>query len=200
MTKDQENGLAFVAVMAAIMWAAEVLDRLLGGDLDAHGIEPGQVDGLLGIALAPFLHAGFGHLAGNTLPFLLLGATIALTGLARVAAVTAIVAVVAGLGTWLTAASGTVHIGASGIVFGYAAYLVSRAFFSRRLAHSIVGIVVIALYGTTLLFGVLPEDGISWQGHIFGAMGGVLAAYLLDRRDDARRPSSPGPSALVAPR
>lgn len=196
MTGDQENGLAFVAAMAALMWVAEVVDQLLGGDLDAYGIEPGRAEGLVGVATAPFLHAGFGHLVGNTLPFLLLGAAIALAGLARVVAVTLIVAAVAGLGTWLTAPAGTVHIGASGVVFGYAAYLVSRAFFTRRMLHGAVGIVVIALYGTTVLFGVLPERGISWQGHLFGALGGVLAAWVLDGLARRGRPAAQPPRSM----
>jgi membrane associated rhomboid family serine protease len=193
VTADRENGIAFVAAMAALMWVAEVIDLALGGDLDAYGIEPGDPEGLIGVGTAPFLHAGFGHLVGNTVPFVLLGAVIALAGLRRVVLVTLIVAVVAGLGTWFVAPPGTVHIGASGIVFGYAAYLISRALFSRSLAHAAVGIVVIVLYGGTLLFGVVPERGISWQGHLFGAMGGVLAAWLLDRRE-------PAPAGLPARR
>jgi hypothetical protein len=108
------------------MWAVETVD-VFAGDLDAHGIRPRDPAGLEGIATAPFLHAGFGHLLGNTLPFVVMGAVIALAGLARVAAVTAIVALVSGLGTWVVAASNTVHVGASGIVFGYAAYLLRAA-------------------------------------------------------------------------
>jgi membrane associated rhomboid family serine protease len=161
-----------------------VIDQISGGDLEQYGIKPHNGDGLVGIVTAPFLHAGFGHLIGNTIPFLVLGATIALSGLVRVAATTAIVALVGGLGTWLVAPSGTDHIGASGIVFGYATYLIARGVFSRNLLHLVVGVVVIGLYGTTLLTGLAPTDGISWQGHLFGGIGGVVAARLLDRRGD----------------
>lgn len=185
--RDVERGLALVALMAVLMWAAEIVDAGLGGDLDAYGIEPRDTDGLVGVAAAPFLHGGFGHLIGNTVPFLLLGGAIALAGLARVAWVTVIVAAIAGVGTWLTAPAGTIHIGASGIVFGYATYLISRAVFSRSLVHAAIGVVVLALYGTTLATGVLPEDGISWQGHLFGGIGGVAAAWVLDAR--APRPA-----------
>jgi membrane associated rhomboid family serine protease len=179
---DREQGLILVAGMAAVMWAAEVLDTILGGDLDQYGIEPREVDGLVGIATAPFLHIDFAHLIGNTIPFLLLGAAIALSGLARVLGATLIVALVGGAGTWLVAPSNTEHIGASGLVFGYASYLIARGVFSRNLVHLVVGVVVLGLYGTTLLFGVVPADGVSWQGHLFGAVGGVVAARLLDRR------------------
>lgn len=173
-----------------LMWAVETVD-VFAGDLDRHGIRPRDAAGLEGIATAPFLHAGFGHLLGNTLPFVVMGAVIALAGLARVAAVTAIVALVSGLGTWVVAASNTVHVGASGIVFGYAAYLLSRGIFSRRPLHLGVGALVLGIYGTTLLFGLRPTEGISWQGHLFGALGGLLAARVLDaRRERAVAPPS----------
>ncbi len=188
---DREQGLLLVAAMAALMWLAEVVDLALGGDLDRYGIQPHDADGLPGIAAAPFLHAGFGHLIGNTIPFLVLGATIALSGLRRIAWVTLIVAVVGGLGVWLVAPAGTVHLGASGLVFGYATHLMTRGLFSRSLAHLAIGVVVLGLYGTTLLFGVVPRDGISWQGHLFGGIGGVLAAWWLDARTRATSPSHP---------
>jgi membrane associated rhomboid family serine protease len=191
------SGLLLVAAMAALMWLVELVD-LVAGDLDAAGIRPRDVDGLTGIVAAPFLHGDFGHLLGNTVPFLLLGAALALSGIARVAGVTAIVAVVGGLGTWLTGPAATVHIGASGLVFGFAAYLVARGAFSRRPLHLAVGLVVLAVYGTTLLFGLVPSAGVSWQGHLFGAIGGLVAARVLDRRP-ARRlaPADPDPLAAL---
>jgi membrane associated rhomboid family serine protease len=111
-----------------------------------------------------------------------------------VLAVTVIVALVGGLGTWLVAPEHTVHIGASGIVFGFASYLVARGVYSRSLAQIALGAVVLAVWGTTLLRGLVPEDGISWQGHLFGAIGGVLAARMLHRR--AVRAGTEGPPAL----
>jgi membrane associated rhomboid family serine protease len=177
---DRTRGLALVAALVAAMWMVEIVD-LVAGDLDSAGIRPRDGDGLVGVALSPFLHGGFGHLLGNTVPLIVLGATIALGGLARIAAVTVIVAVVGGLGTWLSAPSATIHIGASGLVFGFAAYLVARGAYSRRPAHLVAGGVVLAVYGTTLLFGLVPTPGVSWQGHLFGALGGVIAAHVLHR-------------------
>ena len=170
-----------VAGLAGLMWAVELVD-VVAGDLDSHGIQPRDTEGLAGIALAPFLHGGFDHLIGNTPPFLVLGAVIALSGLVRVAAVTAIVAGVGGLGTWLVGPENTVHIGASGVVFGYAAYLLTRGFYSRRALHLATGVLVLAVYGTTLLFGLVPTPGVSWQGHLFGALGGVVAARAVHVR------------------
>ena len=181
---DRVRGLALVGAMAALMWVLETVD-VAGGNLDANGIHPRDVDTLPDIAFAPFLHAGWGHLIGNTVPFLVLGGAIALSGLARTAAVTAIVALVGGFGTWLIGPADTNHIGASGLVFGFAAYLIARGVFSHRALHLAAGIAVIAVYGATLLFGFIPHPGISWQGHLFGAVGGVVAARVLDRRRTA---------------
>src|SRR3954453_8542469 len=176
--------------LVGVMWVVEVADAL-GAHLDDDGIPPRDVDGLPGIAFAPFLHAGWGHLVGNTIPFLILGVTIALGGLARTAAVTAIVALVAGFGTWLFAPEHTNHIGASGVVFGFATSLLARGVFSRRPLHLGVGIVVLVVYGTTLLFALVPTPGISWQGHLFGAIGGVIAARAIHV---SRRRTSPAAS------
>jgi membrane associated rhomboid family serine protease len=183
---DRVRGLVFVGAMVALMWAVEIVDAA-GANLDANGIHPRDVDTLPDIAFAPFLHAGWGHLIGNTVPFLLLGGAIALSGLIRTAAVTAIVVVVGGLGTWLIGPADTNHIGASGVVFGFAAYLIARGAFSRKPLHLLAGLAVIAVYGATLLFSLVPHPGISWQGHLFGAVGGIVAARVLDRR----RPAAP---------
>ena len=171
--------------MAIVMWAATA--DIVAGDLDAAGIEPRDVDGLPGIVASPFLHAGFGHLIGNTIPFLVLGAAIAVGGLKRTLVVTAIVAIVGGVGTWLTAPSNTVVIGASGLVFGYATYLVARGIYSRMPLHFVGGLAVLAIYGSTLLVGLVPTPGVSWQGHLFGAVA------ALSRRGSctARAPGSP---------
>ena len=185
VAEDRTRGLILIAAMVLVMWALEVVD-LVDPGLDNDGIHPRDVDGLPGIALAPFLHAGWGHLIGNTVPFVVLGFVIAIGGLARTAAVTVIVALVAGVGTWLFAPAHTNHIGASGVVFGFATYLVARGIWSRRPAHLVVGLLVIAVYGSTLLFGVVPEPGISWQGHLFGAIGGVVAARAIHQTTTRR--------------
>jgi membrane associated rhomboid family serine protease len=93
--------------------------------------------------------------------------------------------------------TGTNHIGASGLVFGYAGYLIARGFFSRNLLHLAAGVVVLALYGTTLLSGLAPTPGVSWQGHLFGAVGGVVAARVLDRRADRERPRDASPLSTL---
>ncbi|MEO8689363.1 MAG: rhomboid family intramembrane serine protease [Solirubrobacteraceae bacterium] len=185
-SEDRVRGFVFVGAMVIVMWVVEVLDAA-GAHLDANGIHPRDPGTLPDIAFAPFLHSGWGHLIGNTIPFLILGGAIALSGLARTAAVTVLVAAIGGLGTWLIGPAHTNHIGASGLVFGFAAYLIARGLFSRNPIHLVAGVGVIAVYGATLAFSLVPHPGISWQGHLFGAVGGIVAARVLNRK---RRPAA----------
>jgi membrane associated rhomboid family serine protease len=179
--QDRIAGVQIVLALLAAMWVLEVVDVALDHRLDQYGIEPRDPDGLVGVVAAPFLHADFGHLIANTIPFVTLGIIIGLQGVARVLAVTGIVMVVSGLGTWLIAPDNSIHIGASGIVFGYATYLLARGVFNRDLIEIGIGLGVVAIWGTALLGGLIPQDGVSWQGHFFGAVGGVLAARVFAR-------------------
>ncbi len=173
--------------MVAVMWVVEIINAIDNQALDSDGIIARNVSHLWGILTAPFLHAGFGHLIGNTIPLLILGVIIALRGATRVAIVTAIMIVVGGLGTWLIAPSGAVTVGASGLVFGYATYLLSRGFFDRSLFELAIGAVVFVVFGLSLLASLVPHYGISWQGHLCGGLAGVLAAWLLARGAGASR-------------
>lgn len=167
------------AGFVGVLWLSEIIDTVLNNRLDSEGIRPGSTDGLSGILFAPLLHGGFGHLIANTVPLLLLGFLVLLSGLREWVAVTAAVWLIGGVGTWLFGGAGTVHIGASGLVFGWLAYLIVRGFFNRQPAQILVGIAVFLMYGGAL-WGVLPgQPGISWQGHLFGAVGGVVVAWLL---------------------
>ncbi len=174
------------AGFVGVLWLSEVLDTVLGHRLDDEGIRPGTTDGLSGILFAPLLHSGFAHLMANTLPLLVLGFLVLLAGVRRWVIVTAIVWLVGGVGTWLFGGEGTVHLGASGLVFGWLTYLVLRGLFTRNATQILVGVAVFLVYGGALL-GVLPgQPGISWQGHLFGAIGGVLAAWWLSARGAER--------------
>lgn len=188
-------GLMLVGAMVVVMWVVEVVNAVDHYSLSRFGIRPRQGDGLDGIVFSPFLHGSWSHLIGNTVPFVVLGGLIALSGLLRVALVTGLVAFIGGLGTWLVASENSVHIGASGVVFGYAGYLVARGIFTRSLLHLAVGAAVAAVWGTTLVSGLVPHDGISWQGHLFGAIGGLVAARVLSPTR-AEKPS--GAAAMPA--
>src|SRR5690606_31027314 len=121
--------------MTAVMWVSEIVDLVSGWNLDRFGIKPRALDGLDGIVFSPFLHGSFRHLISNTFPFVLLGGAIALSGMKRFVGVTLIVGVVAGVGTWLSGRSNSIHIGASGLVFGFVTYLVTRGFFARNIIY-----------------------------------------------------------------
>ena len=170
---------AFSVGFVALLWLIELADVLLPAQLDEEGVRPRSEDGLWGILFAPLLHAGWGHLIANSLPLLVLGFLVFLSGIGRALAATAVIWVVGGLGTWLIAPEHTIHLGASVIVFGWLTYLMLRGIFARNEGQIALGAVILVLYGGAL-WGVLPgQPGISWQGHLFGAIGGGLAAWWL---------------------
>jgi membrane associated rhomboid family serine protease len=183
----RRTAIGIVIALVALMWGLEIVDVALDHRLDQYGIEPRDPDGLDGVVAAPFLHVGFGHLLANTLPFVVMGVVIAFEGPLRLVGVTAIVAIVSGLGTWLVAPDNTIHLGASGVVFGYATYLIARGLFNRRAGELAIGAGVALLWGGALLGGLEPQRGISWQGHLFGALGGLLAAWALARPQSRAR-------------
>jgi membrane associated rhomboid family serine protease len=184
-TRGWVRAAGVVAAFVALLWVIEIVDAVTAGDLDRYGIEPRSEDGLVGIAVAPLLHSGWTHLEANSVPLLVLGLIVAVVSTARFFGVLAWTWVVSGLGVWLVAPSNSVTVGASGLVFGLLAYLLVVGFLERRAVGILVSVGVFLLYGGVLL-GVLPgQPGVSWQGHLFGALGGVLAAYHLANR---RRP------------
>jgi membrane associated rhomboid family serine protease len=190
---DRINAVRLVLVMVAVMWGLEIFDVLTGHALDQLGIVPRALYGLLGVVIAPFLHFGFAHLASNTIPFVVLGLIIAVGGTLRVVTVTVVTALASGLGVWLLSPSSSVTVGASGLVFGFAAYVITRGIVERHLAYIGLGLVMLPVWGAGLLMGLLPQAGISWQGHLFGAVGGVLAARLLHAREPGTTVPAPEP-------
>jgi membrane associated rhomboid family serine protease len=194
-SQQRVEGVRLLAAIVAVMWIVEIINTIDSNRLDQDGIYARNVSHLWGILTAPFIHASFAHLISNTIPFVFLGLIIALRGAARLGMVTAIVIVLGGLGTWLISPAGVPTVGASGVVFGYAAYLLTRGFFDRSLLEALTGLVVAVLWGGALLSSLVPHPGVSWQGHLCGALAGVLAAYLLAPRRE------PSPAiALAGPR
>jgi membrane associated rhomboid family serine protease len=179
-----------IVTFVALLYIIEVWDSLSSHSLDRHGIRPLETDGLTGIIFAPLLHSNWQHLIANTGPALVLGFLMTLAGMSRFVWATAIIWIAGGLGTWLIGNIGTHcpyvgvrcetnHIGASGLIFGWLAFLIVFGFFTRKVWEIVVGVIVLFVYGGILL-GVLPGTfGVSWQGHLCGAIAGVLAAYWL---------------------
>ena len=197
-TQTQLEGLALLAGVVVLMWVIEGINTLDSNRLDSDGILPRSIGHIWGIFTAPFIHASWQHLIANTVPFVFMGLIIALQGAKRFALVTVIVIVVGGIGTWLVSPAHTstgipeYTIGASGVVFGYATYLFTRGFFNRNILELLIGLVVGVVWGGALWSSVVPHTGISWQGHVCGAIGGVLAAYML-RNERPRGPAAGKP-------
>ncbi|XXY48136.1 rhomboid family intramembrane serine protease [Sorangium sp. So ce269] len=183
ITRELKLHAALLGGFVALLWSIEILDLVVfRGSLDALGIRPRTVPGLVGIALAPLLHGGFAHLAANTLPFVGLGWLIMLRKKRDLFLVTLVAALVGGLGVWVLGSPSSVHIGASGVIFGYFGFLLLRGWFERSALSIALSLVVGLVYGG-MIWGVLPTRmGISWEGHLFGFLGGVLAARLLGGR------------------
>ncbi len=184
---ERREGLGLLMAIVAFMWLVEVFNTLDSNRLDSDGIYGRNFDRIWGILTSPFIHASFQHLFDNTIPFVFMGVIIAMRGAARLAAVTAIVILVGGLGTWLISPGSPPTIGASGVVFGYAAYLVLRGFFDRSVLEVVIGGVVAAVWGGALVASIVPHAGISWQAHVCGGIGGLVAAWLLAERDRRQR-------------
>lgn len=173
---------SFQALLAivAVMWAVEVVNSFMGHSLNDYGLLPRTTEGLIGIPLAPFLHAGIGHVLSNTLPLLALGSLTVLQTKKTFGLTTLVIVLVGGAGVWLIGRS-DLHVGASGLVFGYFGFLVARGWFEKRFVSILMAVAVLALYWG-LLFGVLPTQGfVSWEGHLCGLLAGVLAARFVGR-------------------
>lgn len=167
--------------VVAVLWLVLLVNAVfLGGQLLRFGIVPRTTAGLRGIVFAPFLHENGGHLFGNTVGLVLLGGLVLLREEADFWIVTAVGVLIGGAGIWLVGRSGA-HVGASGVVFAYFGYLILTGFFERRIGSILLSAGAVFLWGG-LIFGVLPgQPGISWEGHLFGLLGGVCAAWLLAR-------------------
>ncbi|MBF2027461.1 MAG: rhomboid family intramembrane serine protease [Oscillatoriales cyanobacterium C42_A2020_001] len=168
------------------LWALELVDiLLLRGQLNRLGIRPRRLIGLRGILFAPLLHGNLAHLAANTIPLAVLGWLIMLNGLNTFLLVTAVVWLVSGVGAWLLGGTNTMHLGASGLVFGYFGFLLLRGYFEQSFSAIAIAVLVGLLYGS-MIWGVLPiHRGKSWQSHLFGFVGGGIVARYLPELQEA---------------
>ena len=171
------------AGLVALIWGQEVADQVLFGTrLDGYGIEPRQVGTFWHVFTAPFLHAGFPHLIANTVPLAVLAFMTAVRSVSRFLVATFLIALIGGGLVWLFGRSGSVHLGASELVFGYLAYLLGVGWWERTPLSIVIAVIAFALYGG-VLWGVLPSNpAISWEAHLFGFIGGLVAAALLHRK------------------
>ncbi|WP_372343628.1 rhomboid family intramembrane serine protease [Streptomyces sp. KL116D] len=166
----------------ALLWLLEVVDVASGHALDRFGIQPRDPSELADVVPAAFIHFGFGHVAANTVPLLVLGFIAALSGVRRFLAACALIVVADGLGVWLVAPAHTNTAGASGLIFGLFGFVLLSGFVERRPLGIVAGLLVAAYWGTTFLAGLSPaNEGVSWQGHLIGLVAGVAAAFVFRR-------------------
>jgi membrane associated rhomboid family serine protease len=187
--------LVVVGTLAALILIIQIVNWLTGYRLDQFGIEPRDASGLWGVLAAPLLHGSWAHFLSNLIPLVVMGVVIALSGVRQFVAVTLLVWLLSGIGVWLVAPANTITVGASGLVFGWLAFLIARGVFSRSWLQIVVGVLFLAVYGSLFWTGIVTVavadisgvQTVSWQAHLFGALGGLLAALLVGRADATRR-------------
>lgn len=167
-----------LGTIVAVLWLVEMFDWLvMRGALDGLGIQPRTLGGLQAIVVAPWLHAGFGHLLANTIPFVVLGWFVMLRRTTDFFVVALAALLASGLGIWLFGGASTIHLGISGVIFGFFGYLLARGYYERSIVAIVMATLAFLIYGG-MMWGMLPlQQGVSWQGHLFGFVGGVLVAY-----------------------
>lgn len=179
MLEQAKKKALILGALVVLLWVIEVINFLSGSSLDQFGIVPRSIIGLRGILFAPFIHGSFAHLISNSGPFIVLGWIVLMRSTKDFVVASLCIMLIAGIGVWLIGAGNSVHFGASSVVFGYVGFLVSRGYFERKVLSILLSIAVGVAYGG-ILFGVLPgHPGISWEGHLFGFVGGIVAAKLM---------------------
>ena len=198
MFQDRVASLALLIAFVAIVWVVQIVNIFLDYSLNQYGLVPRTIEGLRGIPLSPFLHGGFGHLISNSFPLLILGGLVAARGRANFVGITLFIVFVGGLAVWCVGRpwpwdnlQHVVHVGASGLVFGYFGYLVARGCYEHSFLAIIVAVLVILAFGSGIVFGLVPTAPyVSWEGHLCGLVAGVLIARLT--RQQFRRAGAGG--------
>lgn len=186
LPRSPVTAAAVIVAFTALLYLVELVDLVIPANLEHGGIVARSLGGLDGIVWAPLLHGSWSHLFSNTVPVLVLGFLAMAPGIGRWALVTGVIWLLGGLGVWLTGPDQAYTIGTSGLAFGWLAFLLVRGIFNRSFGQLVVAAVLLFLWGG-MLAGLLPGDpGVSWQGHLFGALAGLFAAWSLARADRRR--------------
>lgn len=181
LVRHGRDAVATAAGVTAVIWVVTLTDWLFGGAISAFSVTPRTFWGLFGIAVMPFVHAGVWHLLANTLAGIPLAILASERRVADVWVVGVFTAITSGLTAWLLGGAGSVHIGASGVIFGLLGFVLGRGLFERRLVPIAMSMLAMFLYGGSLLTILPVVPGISWQAHLGGLVGGLLVSLLLSR-------------------
>lgn len=181
VTPEVQTQFRTLCEFVVYAWSLGVVNLVFcGGALNKLGVRPRTSLGLLCILPSPLIHGSWRHLVANTVPFFTLGWFVMLHGIKEFLIVTAFIAIFRGLGIWLLGKSNTIHVGASGVILGYLGFLLVRSYFSHDSLSIVLTVLIGIMYGGSLLINLSPEEGVSWEGHFFGFIGGILAAQFLD--------------------
>lgn len=186
--------LNLVVTFVAAIWAVFLIDLVVPGSFNSLGLAPRSLSGLIGIVTMPFLHGGWQHILGNTIPLVILLCLLAGSRANSYSIVPGIV-LSGGALLWIFGRSNSIHVGASGLIYGLIAFLIVAGFLEKRTVPLLIALFVGFTYGATLLGGVLPitvGDDVSWDGHLMGAIAGAIVAYGSVRAE----PAAPG-NAIV---
>jgi membrane associated rhomboid family serine protease len=169
----------WLAVLLGVIWAVEVVNLITGYTLNGWlGLRPRSFGGLDGVLFMPLLHESLSHAVANTVPLVILGGLLAATAEKVVLLASAFIVVLGGLGVWLFGST-AIHVGSSGLIFGWFGFLLARGVVEKRAIPLLVAGGVALIYGT-MIWGILPgQHGVSWESHLFGGAAGVLAAFIL---------------------
>ncbi|WHS27345.1 rhomboid family intramembrane serine protease [Auritidibacter ignavus] len=186
LTRRILRAWAPVLVPLAVMWVLQIINAVTGYALsNAAGIQPRSLEGLVGIVAAPVLHFSFSHLLSNTVPWIILGTLLAVIT-RKYGQVTLQIWLISGVITWLIGGSNSVHTGASGVIYGYAAFLMIYGILVRKFWAMLISVITIIGYAG-LVWGLFPQAGVSWQGHLGGVIAGIVAALTLTKDIRAER-------------
>src|SRR6201994_688324 len=194
------RALIFVGAFLGLLWLIQLINWADSYHLDDRfGILPHHESHLADIFTAPLLHFSWGHLEGNSIPFLVLGFLAAYRGVMKFISVTLIVAITSGLAVWFFQSSTVLTVGASGLIFGYFGYVLVRGIFDRNVIDVVVGVLAGVMYFSILTVAIPGTPGVSWIGHAGGLAGGVLAGWGLRSRGPAPRRPAAGRPVAAAP-
>lgn len=177
LTEEYKSKAYVILGLLVFFWAIEAINIFTGNSLIAYGIVPRELGGLSGVLFASFLHGGIGHILANSFPFVIMGGLTILRGISFFFKISLFIIITSGLAVWVIGHAG-VHIGASGLIFGYFGYLIARAFIEKSRKAAMIAIIVGISFGS-MIFGILPGmPGVSWEWHLTGFLSGICSAWL----------------------
>ncbi len=192
MKEDEKriiHSLVIPSILVLIMWAVRIIQTVGGYDLSFLGIYPLKWQGLPGIITTPFIHSGFSHLISNSVPLIILGSALFYFYREIAFRILVLIWIFTGFWVWIGGRE-AYHIGASGVVYGLAAFILVSGILRRHTGLMAMALVVVFLYGS-LIWGIFPEffpeRNISWEAHLYGLVAGVSLAFYYRKEGPQRK-------------